>query len=75
MSLQNPIHRTGRGRQVLELGGQELANLIAVNALLPVPEDLLLNIPIDPADFSTSARDAGAPERGRRHSGGTGDNT
>ena len=42
--LGDPIDRTRRGRQVFEWG-QELANLIAVDALLPVQEHLLLNIP------------------------------
>ena len=36
---------------MLEFGGQKLANLIAIDAPLPVLQDLLLNIPVDPPTF------------------------
>ena len=55
VAVDNPIDRTRRGRQMLEFGGQKLANLIAIDAQLPVLQDLLLNIPVDPATFPRRA--------------------
>ena len=40
---------------MLEFGGQVLANLIAVDALSPVLQDLLLTRPVDPAAFPLRA--------------------
>ncbi|MDE0503462.1 MAG: hypothetical protein OXI86_05220 [Candidatus Poribacteria bacterium] len=44
MPFDDPIDRARRGRQALELRGQELAYLIAIDAVPPVLQNLLLNI-------------------------------
>ncbi len=51
MSVRDPIDRTRGRHQVLEFGGQQLANLIAIDTQLPMLQDLLLNIPVDPPAF------------------------